>query len=214
MNIEEYCYDKYIKSGDIVYDIGAHVGRTSVLFAQKGAKKIYAFEPSVFNIQELKNNTLLYSNIEIFNVALHELSEDCVTRFRDCRVDSETDREQPIKYVVLKKFIEESNLELPNFIKMDIEGMESLVLKTFDFLFTGCRPIVFVEIHAAPENEPQNYIKNPHWKYIDQGGFDMNTLKSYDYLCIRKDLDLSENRDYNPRIGAHEGAILLQKEKL
>lgn len=214
MNIEEYCYDKYIKSGDIVYDIGAHVGRTSVLFAQKGAKKIYAFEPSVFNIQELKNNTLLYSNIEIFNVALHELSEDCVTRFRDCRVDSETDREQPIKYVVLKKFIEESNLELPNFIKMDIEGMESLVLKTFDFLFTGCRPIVFVEIHAAPENEPQNYIKNPHWKYIDQEGFDMNKLKSYDYLCIRKDLDLSENRDYNPRVGAHEGAILLPKEKL
>jgi hypothetical protein len=67
---------------------------------------------------------------------------------------------------------------MPNFIKLDIEGMESLVLKTFKFLFESSRPTMYVEIHAAQRgNLIQNYEDNPHWKWVEEGGFDFNLLK-------------------------------------
>jgi FkbM family methyltransferase len=215
MNIEFYCYDKFVKKGDVVYDIGAHEGEMSINFLSRGVKTVYAFEPSQLNLPKLKENTARYDSIKICDVALHEKEYSCVTRFRDCKRGAPLDQEQNINYVILENYINKNNLELPNFIKMDIEGMESIVLKGFDFLFLEKRPIIFVEIHAAPKDEKQNYVDNPHWIWPEDGGFDFNTLKKYNYCYINENAEIVDySINFNPLPRQHKGCILVPIEKL
>lgn len=204
-------YKKLLPKDAIVYDIGAHIGTMSKYLIECGAKHVYAFEPSLYNVPELKQNTKEYSNITIFNVGLHNEEKNCLTKFKDCRTDGELDREQNIEYVILENFIKKNKLELPNFIKLDIEGMESIVLTTFDFLFKESRPIIYLEIHAAhKQNTYQNYANNPHWVWPENGGFDFNNLKKFNYnVLLGKNLEFLKKEDYNPSEGDHLVYILI-----
>jgi FkbM family methyltransferase len=211
-NMNEFeIYKNFVPTNSVIYDIGAHIGAMSNFFIENGAKHVYAFEPSAYNLPELKNNTNHHSNITVFDVALSNESNVYNTRFKDCRLDGELDREQNIKYVILENFIKENNLDLPNFIKLDIEGMESIVLTTFDFLFTGSRPIIYVEIHAAERGATyQNYRHNPHWRWPQDGGFDFNKLKKFNYkIILNNGTELDFNLDYNPKENSHTSYILL-----
>lgn len=217
MNIEQYFYQQYMKPGDIVYDIGSHVGEMSIIFSNQGASKVYSFEPVEFNFRNLVNNTQNFPNIIPINCALHEKEYVCSTKFKHCNLNYPLDRGEggsdiSISYRILENLIKEMNLPLPNFIKIDIEGMESIVLKTFDFLFTTVRPTIFVELHVAPINEPQRYEDNPHWETPENGGFDFNLLKKYQYDIIDKSLQkYNIDRNWNPQPVTHDSIILIPK---
>ena len=99
---------------------------------------------------------------------------------------------------------------MPNFIKLDIEGMESLVLKTFKFLFETVRPTIYVEIHAQSKTlDNQNYADNPHWVWPEDGGFDFNSLKDFGYKIIINDKILDSSTDWNPIPMTHSNMILI-----
>jgi FkbM family methyltransferase len=210
-------YSSYIKSGDIAYDIGAHIGEISVQMKNKGAD-VYAFEPSPNNFPTLKKNCE-HLGIKCYDVALHEKTYDCDTPFKDCKTDyydasgKKTDSIQHIRYHTLENFIKENTLPMPNFIKLDIEGMESLVLKTFKFLFESSRPTMYVEIHAAQRgNLIQNYEDNPHWKWVEEGGFDFNLLKKFNYTILNSAGKINHNTDWNPQENTHSGLLLIPNE--
>lgn len=207
-------YKKYIKAGTVAYDIGAHIGVIAIQMKIAGAD-VYAFEPSPNNFSDLKRNC---ENLDIkcFDIALHEKSYDCETRFKDCKTDyydlngKKMDSIQYIKYRILEDFIKENHLPMPNFIKLDIEGMESLVLKTFDFLFESIKPTIYVEIHAqSKELDNQNYINNPHWIWPEDGGFDFNCLKNLNYKVVINDQTLRNDSDWNPQPNSHSNMILI-----
>lgn len=218
--IEEYSYLNFIKSGDIIYDIGAHIGEKSIFFALKsGVKKVYAFEPVSFNFEKLKENTSQFNNIQTLNIALYDKTYNCVTKFRHCNSSYPGDHEEKIHYKILQNVIEENKLELPNFLKFDIEGMESVVLKTCEFLFKEQRPYFYIEIHAAPKDDYQSYKDCPHWKTPEDGGFDFNNLKNYNYKIIDSNLSfLKDSENWNPIVPQngrlHKGIILVPAEKL
>jgi FkbM family methyltransferase len=199
-------FTKYIPNA-IVYDIGAHVGLMSRYFIENGASYVYAFEPSIYNYSKLLSNTKNL-NVSCFNIALHEKEYSCETRFRDCTTNDET---QPIKYFTLENFISQNQIPLPDFIKLDIEGMESLVLNTFDFLFKEKRPVIYIEIHAARKgNTIQNYLDNPHWRWPEEGGFDFNKLKNFNYkIILNNEIEINKNVDYNPEENSHTGYTLI-----
>jgi FkbM family methyltransferase len=210
-------YKKY--STGVAYDIGAHVGEISIKLKENGCD-VYAFEPSPNTYPILKTNCESLG-IKCYNVALHEKTYDCMTPFKDCRTDyidvdgRKMDTIQHIKYDTLYNVIEKNKLPDPSFLKIDIEGMESIVLKTLDFLFLKQRPVIYVEIHAQPKNlDNQNYKDNPHWTWPEDGGFDFNILKSYNYKIIFKSILLSTDEDWNPQPGTHSGYLLLPNEKL
>ena len=214
-SIELYSYNKFINPGDVVYDIGAHEGEMSVSFLNRGAKLVYAFEPSPLNLPQLKATSLLHSSIKICDVALHEKEYSCVTRFKDCKRGAPLDQEQSITYVILENYVKNNNLELPDFIKIDIEGMESIILKGFEFLFSGKRPIIYVEIHAAPKDDRQSYTDNPHWVWPEDGGFDFNSIKQYNYVYMNEFAQIvSNDENLNPSVKQHKGCVLIPIEKL
>jgi hypothetical protein len=88
--------------------------------------------------------------------------------------------------------------------------MESLVLKTFNFLFESSRPIIYVEIHAQSKAlDNQNYPDNPHWVWPEDGGFNFNELKNFKYNILIDNKVLNKKEDWNPKAGSHSNMILL-----
>jgi FkbM family methyltransferase len=207
-------YRKYITKGSVAYDIGAHIGVIAIQMKMAGAE-VYAFEPSPNNFPHLNINCSR-AGIKCFDIAVHEKTYQCLTQFKDCRTDYKNeegktvDTFQQIKYCILEDFIKENNLPMPNFIKLDIEGMESVVLKTFKFLFESCRPTIYVEIHAQSKMlDNQNYENNPHWVWPEDGGFDFNSLKDFGYKIIINNEILSDDLDWNPQPNSHSNMILI-----
>jgi FkbM family methyltransferase len=208
-------YKEYISPNSICYDIGAHIGEISVQMKNSGAE-VYAFEPSPNNFPILKSNCE-HLGIKCYDVALHESEYECFTPFKDCKTDYKEngvtmDTVQYIKYVNLENFIRSNDIPMPTFIKLDVEGMESIVLKTFKFLFENARPIMYIEIHAQPKSmSNQNYPDNPHWKWPEDGGFDFNELKALNYRILDPEMDsfFDSNSDYNPKPGTHKGYLLI-----
>ena len=88
--------------------------------------------------------------------------------------------------------------------------MESIVLKTFKFLFESCRPTIYVEIHAQSKAlDNQNYENNPHWVWPEDGGFNFNELKKFNYNILIDGKTLNKEEDWNPIPGSHSNMILL-----
>lgn len=200
----------FIKKGEIVYDVGSYVGTHSFLFALYGTH-VYSFEPSPFNYPRLvKNvtwfNTHFRSDIKCFDIAFHEKEYDVTTQFKDCNntLPDNNDAVQFIKYWVLDKFMTDNNLPVPDFIKIDVEGMETIVFKTLHNILSNNKTIVYVERHRKPASTPdlQHYPDNPNWRFPSEGGYEFNDLKKYDvdvynfgHKCIMN--KLGTNSDWN-----------------
>ena len=138
---------------------------------------------------------------------------ECETEFKDC----DRNTLQKISYVNLEAFEIEKNLLMPTYIKIDVEGMESTILKTMDFIFQHKIPI-YCEVHHNTETwGPQNYENNPSFKTPEDGGFDFNVLKKYNYTVYSKihsehghnTILLDESEDYNPPNYSHYGMLFV-----
>lgn len=209
----------FVKKGDIVYDFGSYVGTHSILFSLYGAI-VYSFEPSHFNYPRLVRNCAQFKNIKCFDVAFHEKEYDVTTQFKDCNntLPDNNDAVQFIKYKILDKFIGENNLPVPDFIKMDIEGMETIVFKTLHNILSNNKTIIYVERHRKPANTPdlQHYPDNPNWRFPSEGGYDFNELKNYTLEAYNFKNDclfrkLGPNSDFND---LDESLVLIPQSRI
>lgn len=179
-------YTTHLDPDSVVYDLGAFKGILTIAFAQLGYNVI-AVEGSRRNYYDLVDNTLPYPKVRPILCALHEKNIDSVrTRFNDCLALDHP--EQEIKYRTLPALIEEYKLPLPNFIKMDIEGMETLVLKLCTELFTTVRPIWQLSVHdTEPHSITCVYDNFPGFVPVSKGGFDFNEIFDYGYKAYLLD---------------------------
>lgn len=136
---EAELFEKSIKSGDTVIDIGAHIGYYTLIAAKKvGPKgKVYAFEPLPKNFQLLKRNIEIngYKNVVLINKAVSDknsksklfLSNE--NNFGDQRIydPKENRKSVSIHTVTLDSFFRNRNKKI-NVIKMDIQGSETKAL--------------------------------------------------------------------------------------
>tara|TARA_R110000787_G_scaffold137761_1_gene251384 strand:- start:252 stop:923 length:672 start_codon:yes stop_codon:yes gene_type:complete len=212
---ESQIHDLFSSEDDAVFcDIGARTGEFSIPRA-KLCKKVYAFEPSSFNFPNLKKSSAQFGDrYECFNVAFSDKDYDCVTRFKDCTTDQS---EQKIKYRQIRSFFIEHDLDTPTYVKIDVEGMESTILKTMNFLFEKRVPI-YCEVHHISDTwDCMDYKDNPSFKKPKDGGFDFNILKEYEYKVYQhiRTHDsstmrfITKDQDYNPPDPSHWGMLLV-----
>ena len=182
-------YKKYFKPRDVVYDIGAFKGVLSIAFAELGFQ-CYSIEGSPINYPELVENTKQYPNVVPILMALHEINlDDVSTKFNDCNDNGHSC--QTVSYRTLPQLMVEMSLPNPKFIKMDIEGMESIVLKKCDSIIRDIRPIFQLSIHDTIEHNTQFVYENyPGFKKLSEGGFDFNSFLTNNYRVF--DLNLKE----------------------
>jgi len=136
-----------LDKSSILWDIGANIGLYSIYAAKSRNTKVFAFEPSVFNLEFLAKNihiNRLQNNIIIFPVALSDKSDINLFKMNSplwggalssFGVDYDQHGENynsVFEYSVpgLKadNVCETFNIPKPDYIKIDVDGIEHLIL--------------------------------------------------------------------------------------
>ncbi len=163
--------------GKIIFDIGAHIGFHSFYFARLvGPRgKVYSFEPNPENVKRLKlirdKNSDIKNTITVFDIAVSNvlgseefsMSDDIEsgrssggfidtadTIWEKSAFKQRGFKEIKVKTVPVDMFKKELGIqELPDIIKIDVEGAESLVLNGAKNTILSKKPIILMEIHST-----------------------------------------------------------------
>jgi FkbM family methyltransferase len=134
---ENYCE----KSNKVMFDIGAHVGSSSIPFAKKNWK-IFCFEPDNTNFIDLQGTMKFYKNVTCYNIAISDKDENEVPFFisnKHFGIHSlasfhETHTKKIfIKTRRLDSFVESNHINSIDFLKIDTEGADFLVLQSLNW---------------------------------------------------------------------------------
>ncbi|MCK4994935.1 MAG: FkbM family methyltransferase [Candidatus Omnitrophica bacterium] len=175
--------------GDTVLDIGGYIGLVSIPLAFFGGI-VHTFEGSPRNHIRLKEICKPLRQIKIHPVALSNQKKQCTTRFNDC-IDGEHP-EQEVNYVAYDEYAKENNIPDPKFVKMDIEGMESIALLSMNNLLENIRPVWQLEWHCHFNTQYSDY---PGFVSHENGGFDFNKFKALNYTIYNEDFKIVEQFD-------------------
>ena len=169
---------KYLKPGSIVWDIGAYIGTFAIPFSISGYK-VYAFEGFPSNFNRLVENCKPY-DIECHLCALSDEDKPTHSLFADCQDQSDPEK-QEIKYVMFDDYVSKHNIPNPKFVKLDIEGMESIALLKMTNILENIRPIWQIGYHH-PGDIKESIDGYPGFRTTDKGGFDFTTFEKLDYV--------------------------------
>lgn len=149
--------DRFVKEGDVCFDIGANVGPVSFAMAKKvgPAGKVYAFEPGSFLFKRLVDNIKLnasYGNIiEAQKIAFSDKkevrvwNEDKKNRGNAGFIIQGPNQQEKIELTTLDNFIKDNPVSKINFIKIDVEGMEYEVIRGAIETIKKFKPVLYYE---------------------------------------------------------------------
>ena len=140
-------FEKYIPFEPVVYDIGSNIGNHTLYFSKKlRAKKIYAFEPVVPNINllnmNIKENNL--KNVEVLPVAVGSRRGRTALSINERNMGECKLIENEIGNTSIVT-INELDLDTPDFVKIDVEGAEVEVLKGMSEILSKDSPVIWIE---------------------------------------------------------------------
>jgi FkbM family methyltransferase len=128
-----------IREGDVAVDVGANVGAWSVYAARRTRGRVIAIEPFASNVEYLARNCAANgcANVEIVEAALGDkdgpvelyVSEKGVAHqlFRETNVGT-LERSVQVTGVSLPRLMEQRGIERIDFLKLNCEGAEGLIL--------------------------------------------------------------------------------------
>jgi FkbM family methyltransferase len=135
--------------GDVVYDVGAHVGFFSVCAARLGAK-VYALEPVAASAARLLTNAELNPlGIQVIEAAAWHETGSVELLPGDWTQQSRTVAGQGVASIALDELAERERP--PTLIKLDVEGAEAHVLRGARRILAVDRPLVVCELHGEQE---------------------------------------------------------------
>lgn len=129
-----------INTNDIVVDIGANIGVFSLYAATKTQNNIFAYEPLLENFnyltKNIKSNRL--DNIRANHLAVSNkvgikklyLTKAKTDNLLFPKLDQKNLQTASIKSTTLVKIFQDNQLQKINFLKLDCEGAEGLILKS------------------------------------------------------------------------------------
>jgi FkbM family methyltransferase len=190
-------YAKYLRPGNVVFDLGAHQGFLAMLAGRLVGHRgtVYAFEASPTNFSKMTRNIQLNSvdncitihaavcdhtgNIEFSN-SIHDNGNTYVH-------SSPYFMNQPtvvVPAVSLDECVRQRKFQLPDFIKIDVEGAESDALNGAEWVLSQKRPLLYLETHnihnPGVDNRCLNYLHGMGYRpveVIDQTAD--NSMSSY-----------------------------------
>lgn len=148
-----------IQSGNIVYDVGAHLGFFSLLAGKLVGQtgKVFAFEPNPENLNRLATNIGLNSInwINFVPKALSDHSGEMTFSVSNSSMGQLVELETPtmrtyrVTTTTLDELVFEEQYPVPDFIKIDVEGEEGKVLVGGRKLLKEFKPVIICELHGA-----------------------------------------------------------------
>jgi len=167
---------QFIQEGDVVYDIGAHVGFYTLFAAQLvGEKgKVFAFEPDERNFLYLERNIKLNkeSNVEVIKSAVSDYNGKLFFRMGENTSSgsiTKVNTGAEVLSITVDKFVQTQNCP-PNFMKIDVEGAEALVLLGSLNTIKKYFPKIFVAIHSREAyRECKKIFDEVNYKLVSTG---------------------------------------------
>jgi FkbM family methyltransferase len=165
---------RLIRDGDVVFDVGGHIGYMASYFASlAGARgRVFSFEPASSNLPYIRVNAgrATHHNIVLVEKAVgasdgfatfwsEELTGQngsmipgyflVAATAKSHGVCAQT-REVTVAVVTLDSFARSVGCA-PGFTKIDVEGAESLVLSGMGGILASARPRIMIEVTNEPE---------------------------------------------------------------
>ena len=152
--IQSAAFQRLICPGSVAFDVGAHVGYYTVLSSVLAGPhgQVIAFEPLPANLKYLRRHLRLNGcgNVRVLTNCVGEGSS--IAQFDDSHgtgvghlADAGTLK---VQVRSLDEMIECGELPIPQFIKIDVEGAELLVLKGAERLLRRHHPILVLSTHS------------------------------------------------------------------
>lgn len=161
----------------VFVDIGANVGNHTLFVAtQLSPKRIHVFEPNPEAIATLKDN-----------IELNDLGAVCDTSHLGVGVSDCVRGGMGVDFVPINlggaRLVEGGSISLktgdfmlkgtkPDFVKIDVEGMEMKVLAGLQGTIARSKPAIFVEVHDA------NWAAFQHW--LESGTYAIALREDHD----------------------------------
>ena len=160
----------HVAQGDIVFDVGAHFGFFSCYALQKGAKKIYAFEPNPYVFEILKEHANIWDKekIEPFCLALSSFEGEAELFLNNELGNASTllknrdntilrlqkyEKSVKVKTTTIDRFVKENNIEKVDFIKIDTEGSEREIIKGAKETIRKFKPKMAISAYHFPDDK-------------------------------------------------------------
>jgi len=181
--IQSEAFQRLIRPGSVVFDVGAHVGYYSVLSSILAGPRgqVVAFEPLPANLKYLRRHLRLNGcdNVRVLTNCVGNGSS--IARFDDSHgtgvghLASKGTLEVQVRS--LDEMVESGELPVPQFIKIDVEGAELLVLSGAERLLRQHHPILILSTHGDD-------LDRACLKRLSELGYDVEHLEA-DVLVAR-----------------------------
>ncbi|MFA6716650.1 MAG: FkbM family methyltransferase, partial [Victivallaceae bacterium] len=145
----------YIRGKDFI-DAGAFIGDSALALHQYGPAKIFSFEISEVNADKYRRN-MKGNNIpeKDFELIMAGLSNQCgKISFNDIKTSGSNlsaEGSDMVELTTIDEFAKKRNLRV-GFIKADIEGSESLLVRGMQETMAKDRPVLSIAIYHNPKD--------------------------------------------------------------
>ena len=166
-----------LRQGDVVYDLGAHVGLYSLLAASRvgSTGHVYAFEPLPRNLGYLARHLTLneVNNCSVVDVAVSAHSGRAIfdksIHPAMGHLGANGGPELEVQTAALDDLVASRTVRAPSVIKCDIEGAEYAALNGAATVLSMHRPIIFLATHGPR-------VHASCCDLLDNLGFDLYSL--------------------------------------
>ena len=184
----------HVNSFRLAVDVGAHVGLWTKVLAERFTN-VLAFEPFQPNVERFEKNVKA-SNVLLSVSALGDREGTAHLTFEEKSRRTETTGshskhyvtwEEPAKRLdagpVVTRKLDSFDLKVLDFLKVDAEGADTLVLRGAEETLRRCRPVVIVESIAKYESRyglrpgaPVDFLESLGAKCVGN--------MWHDYICV------------------------------
>ncbi len=147
-------FQKMVRPGDVVYDVGANAGfytlLASVLVGKNGY--VYAFEPLPGNLIHLRKHLEInrIENCSLIDAAVSSVNGEAMfdPSVDRCMAHLSASGNVRVRTVALDTLVSRKEIRPPDFMKIDIEGAEYDCLQGCIEIIRTARPVIFLATHG------------------------------------------------------------------